>query len=115
VTERLKSLVPMARVLDVERSIEFYEQLGFEVENTFEDSWAYLARNGARLMVTLGGTPEATSVIQLYVYVADVRAYHDELAARGIEVGPVEEPDHMPQGEFELADPDGHRLVVGHL
>lgn len=36
-TERLKGLVPMARVQDVPRSIAFYEQLGFKVENTVED------------------------------------------------------------------------------
>jgi catechol 2,3-dioxygenase-like lactoylglutathione lyase family enzyme len=115
VTERLKGLVPMARVQDVQRSIGFYQQLGFQLEETFEDSWAYLARNGARLMVTLGGSGGAPPVIQLYLYVDDVRAYHDELAAKGIDVGPIEEPDHMPQGEFELRDPDGHGLVVGHL
>jgi catechol 2,3-dioxygenase-like lactoylglutathione lyase family enzyme len=119
VTERLRGLVPMARVADVQRSIEFYEQLGFEVQNTVEDdgvlNWAYLARNGAHLMVTLGHGLPASGPIQLYLYVDDVRAYHDELAAKGIDVGPVEERFYMPNGEFELADPDGHCLLVGHL
>ena len=116
-TERLRGLVPMARVRDVQRSIDFYEQLGFQVGNTVSDdgslNWAYLRRNGAHLMVTLGG--EGPGPIQLYLYVDDVRAYHEELAAKGIAVGPIEERFYMPQGEFELTDPDGHCLLVGHV
>ena len=32
----LTGLVPMAFVADVQRSIDFYKLLGFEVKNTFE-------------------------------------------------------------------------------
>jgi predicted lactoylglutathione lyase len=32
---KTQSLVPMASVTDVERSIAFYKHLGFEVSNTF--------------------------------------------------------------------------------
>ena len=106
----------MARVADVQRSIDFYEQLGFRVENTVSDdgrlNWAYLRRNGAHLMVTLGGT--GPGPIQLYLYVDDVTAFTTRLAAEDIAVGPVEERIYMPKGEFELSDPDGHCLLVGH-
>jgi catechol 2,3-dioxygenase-like lactoylglutathione lyase family enzyme len=109
----------MARVQDVTRSIAFYEELGFKVENTVSDdgvlNWAYLARNRAHLMVTLGHGLPASGPIQLYLYVDDVQAYHDELGAKGIEVGPFLERFYMPRGEFELQDPDGHCLLVGHV
>lgn len=66
-------------------------------------------------MVTLGGSGADGGPIQLYLYVDDVRAFRDELAAKGLDVGPVEERFYMEQGEFGLTDPDGHCLLVGHL
>src|SRR5258708_6267803 len=43
---RLASLVPMAHVADVRKSVEFYQLLGFEVKNTVENEgrlqWAWL-------------------------------------------------------------------------
>ena len=108
----------MARVTDVERSIAFYEQLGFAVKSTFEEDgvlgWAYLAHGGAHLMLTLGRSGTDGGPSQLYLYVDDVRAYHDEMAAKGLEVSPVVERFYMERGEFELHDPDGNFLLVGH-
>jgi hypothetical protein len=40
---------------------------------------------------------------------------HDELAAAGVEVGPIEHPFYMPAGEFRTADPDGYVLLIGQL
>ena len=45
---KTQNLVPMVSVSDVERSIAFYRNLGFDVENTFacegetKPSWAWL-------------------------------------------------------------------------
>jgi hypothetical protein len=58
----LRSLVPLAAVTSVTRSIEFYQKLGFEVgnahtpEDASEPSWVWLKSGGAQLM--LGGRPE---------------------------------------------------------
>lgn len=117
----MRKLVPMAPVADVRRSIEFYERLGFDVYNTFEDGhtveWAYLWNGGAHLMLTRTEGPVApeSQTMLLYLYAADVAAYHQELLGRGLEVGPIEERPYMEHGEFALADPDGYCLLVGHV
>jgi catechol 2,3-dioxygenase-like lactoylglutathione lyase family enzyme len=115
----LHGLVPMAPVADVSRSIEFYERLGFEVDNTVEDDgrlqWAYLRNDGAHLMLTRTDEPVAPErqTMLFYLYPADLVAFHQELQAKGLDVGSIEERFYMEQGEFELTDPDGYCLLVG--
>ncbi len=117
---KLHSVVPMAPVADVQRSIAFYEQLGFEVENTFEEDgviqWAYLRAGGARLMVSRTDSPvrPEQQTMSIYIYATDVAAYHRELQGKGLDVGPLEKRFYMESGEFELRDPDGYWLFVGH-
>ena len=57
----LRGLVPMAHVMDVARSIEFYRQLGFEVGNKLEVNgrmqWAWIKSGDAHLMVTRSARP----------------------------------------------------------
>jgi catechol 2,3-dioxygenase-like lactoylglutathione lyase family enzyme len=109
----------MAPVADVPKSIGFYEQLGFEVGETVEDSgtveWAYLRNGGAHLMLTRTEDPVAPDrqTMLLYLYPSDLAAYHEELRAKGLGVGSIEERFYMEQGEFELTDPDGYCLLVG--
>jgi catechol 2,3-dioxygenase-like lactoylglutathione lyase family enzyme len=118
---KLEALVPMAPVADVRRSIAFYEQLGFEVENTVEEAggvlqWAYLRAGGAHLMLsrTESPVPSEQQTMCIYLYAADVDAYHRELEGKGLDVGPLERRFYMERGEFELRDPDGYYLFVGH-
>jgi hypothetical protein len=58
-----KSLVPMAQVRSVTRSVEFYRKLGFEEGNTHtpegraEPVWAWLRSGEAQLMLGEAGEP----------------------------------------------------------
>ena len=120
-TSTLVSLVPMAPVADMQRSIAFYEELGFKVENTFEEdgilNWAYLRNGGAQLMLSRSDSPvpPERQTMQIYVYAVDVVAFHRELQEKGLDVGPLERRFYMESGEFELRDPDGYCLFVGHV
>ena len=53
--DAVSDLVPFTHVADVDRSVAFYERLGFEMrhEHVPEDHrvWAFLERGDARLMV----------------------------------------------------------------
>jgi len=53
--DAVSDLVPFAHVADVDRSVAFYERLGFELRHDLvpEDRrvWAFLERGDARLMV----------------------------------------------------------------
>lgn len=110
----------MAPVADVQRSIAFYEQLGFELESTFEEDgvlhWAYVRAGGAQLMLsrTDSPAPPEKQTMVIYLYADDVVAYHRELEEKGLDVGPLEKRFYMESGEFELRDPDGYFLLVGH-
>ena len=115
----LRGLVPIVRVRDVERSIDFYRRIGFVMRNKLESdghvAWAWLDSGKAYLMLSRSQDamiPGARDVI-LYLYSPNLVAYRDELAADGIKVGSIEYPPYMPKGEFGIEDPDGYCVLVG--
>jgi catechol 2,3-dioxygenase-like lactoylglutathione lyase family enzyme len=115
----LRGLVPIVRVEDVERSIEFYRRLGFEMHNKLENDgrvvWTWLDSGKAHLMLnrSQGAMTSGVRDVILYLYSPDLVAYRDQLAADGIKVGPIEFPPYMPAGEFGIEDPDGYCILVG--
>jgi hypothetical protein len=112
----------MAFVADVPRSIAFYEQLGFSVENTFTPPeakapvWASLHSGQARLMVAVASEPviPEQQAVLFYLYTDDVSAARDALLAAGLNPGPIKTPFYAPRGEFRLVDPDGWVLMITH-
>jgi catechol 2,3-dioxygenase-like lactoylglutathione lyase family enzyme len=112
-------LVPIVRVEDVARSIEFYRRLGFVMRNKLESEgrlvWAWLDSGKACLMVSRSQVPMTPAVrdVILYLYASDLVAYRNHLAADGIKVGPIEYPAYMPRGEFGIEDPDRYCVLVG--
>jgi catechol 2,3-dioxygenase-like lactoylglutathione lyase family enzyme len=124
----IEGLTPYAHVADVERSVAFYGLLGLQLRNSYEQDgrlvWAYVTgrpasdpdRSASRLMLALAEEPiDWHQGVLFYCWTPDVEAMHAELAAAGVEVGPIEHPSYMPGGEFRLADPDGYVVVVGQL
>ena len=118
----INHLVPFAHVADVQRSIDFYGKLGFEVTHSMsrdsgEPFWAFLKSNDAELMVARASAPivPGEQAILFYLYTDDVVALREELAAADVPVGEITHPDHMPAGELRLEDPDGYTLLIGQL
>ncbi len=124
----IDALTAYAHVADVGRSVEFYRQLGLEVQSSYESEgklvWALVARPGdapdkagARLMLALASGPvdAGSQAVLFYCWTPDVEGLHDELAAAAVEVGDVTRPFYMPAGEFRAEDPDGYVLLVGQL
>ena len=118
---KTQSLVPMVSVADVERSIAFYQHLGFEVGNTFacegetKPSWAWLQSGDAQLMLSATNEPIAGKhTVLFYVYMEDVAAARRSLIEAGLSPGEIATPFYAPQGEFELIDPDGYIIMVSH-
>lgn len=118
----LKSLVPMAFVLSVRRSIEFYAKLGFEVGNTHtpeggvEPVWAWLKSGGAHLMLAQASEPvdPEKQAVLFYVYCPGLAEFRSTLIEAGVEAGPIQHPFYAPGGEFRVTDPDGYVLMVTH-
>ena len=113
----IDALWPYAHVADVQRSIDFYEQLGLRVHNTHEDGgrlvWAFLLDESERagIMLALAGAPvdPGAQAVLFYCWSPDVRALRDALG------GQISYPMHMPNGELRLEDPDGYVVLVGQL
>jgi catechol 2,3-dioxygenase-like lactoylglutathione lyase family enzyme len=113
----------MAHVADVARSADFYAKLGFAEQGSFTPSgesapvWVSLVSGNAQLMLSRASAPVLPDeqAVLFYVYCADVAAMHAQLAADGVEPGPITKPFFNPEGEFRLVDPDGYVVIVAHL
>ncbi len=115
----LKDLVPLAHVADMQRSIEFYGQLGFQVIGKYDPDgqlkWAYLRSGGADLMLSVASEPvnPAAQAVVFYLYVPSVAAFREQLSALGLKVGELQYFFFAKDGEFRIVDPDGYVLLVG--
>ena len=121
----ITGLVPMLHVADVERSVEFYQLLGFEVGNRVPPigpmgwCWLYQPRaadwkRGANLMLSRSECPIDATAQQFlfYLYATDLVALRSDLLGRGLKPGGIEYPEYLPKGEFQLRDPDGYCLMI---
>ena len=114
-------LVSMISVTDIERSIEFYRHLGFEVGNTFQPegatkpSWVWLNSGQAQLMLSAATQSIANKhSVLFYAYTEDVEAAYASLVEAGLNPGVITTPFYAPRGEFETVDPDGYIVMVSH-
>jgi catechol 2,3-dioxygenase-like lactoylglutathione lyase family enzyme len=112
-------------VLDVERSIEFYRLLGFDLGNRVPAAgamhWAWLYapkasdwKRGPNIMLTRSECAidaDAQRVL-FYIYATDLKALHATLLAKGLAAGAISHPEYLPAGEFCIADPDGYTLMI---
>jgi catechol 2,3-dioxygenase-like lactoylglutathione lyase family enzyme len=109
-------------VADQERARRFYvDQLGFEVRTDTDmgpmGRWLEVAPKGAQtsfVLASAAGFDENDRVgksADVTLRTSDVRALHNELAAKGV---PVTEPVTEPWSTWiKVTDPDGHEFVVG--
>ncbi len=113
-------LVPLAQVVDVQRSLDFYQKLGLVVGGRMKEAnidFAGLRTQGGRtvLMLSRGRAPiEAKEQrVQLYLYTRDLKVLRERLLADGIDVPPIVKREYMERGEVELTDPDGYSILIG--
>jgi catechol 2,3-dioxygenase-like lactoylglutathione lyase family enzyme len=108
-------------VSDVDRAKAFYvEQAGFNADHDHRVSdelrFVQLTPPGSACSIAIGeGLTDAPpgSAPGLQLVVADADAARSELAARGLDVGEVQD---LPWGRFLFfADPDGNRWSVQQL
>jgi hypothetical protein len=121
----VSGLVPTLPVLDVERSVSFYGLLGFTVGNRVPRDgpmdWAWLYapnvpdwRRGPNLMLTRskGAVGSGGPKMLLYLYATNLAALRESLVSAGQAPSRIEYPDYLPNGEFQLFDPDGYCLMI---
>jgi catechol 2,3-dioxygenase-like lactoylglutathione lyase family enzyme len=118
-------LIPFVFVRDVERSIAFYEALGFRLMKTHAPvgthEFAELeATAAAKLMLARVDhvperDPERASPGFLYLYTHSLDALRRRLVAHGFEPGEITDGSPGPEREMCVVDPDGHRHMVTEL
>jgi len=112
---KMTRLVPMLPVKDISVSIEFYQKLGFSVEQRRDDwGWAMLRFDECRIMVdkSINQRPDALRQSVLYLYPASVRELHQQARTNGLVV-PELDVTFYGMNEFRVDDPDGNRLWIG--
>ena len=108
-------------VTDVDRAKQFYvDQVGFHADHDQSPSddvrFVQLTPPGSACSIAFGRgltDREPGTIGPLMLVVADADAAHDDLQARGVPVGDV---DEQPWGRFVyFADPDGNTWNVQQL
>ena len=110
---------PMLHVMEVERSLAFYELLGFVTVDTDGGEplgWARMHCEGGALMFLRGehAVDPSAQGFMLYTYAPDLLALRADLQKNGVAVPPIGYPEYMPSGEMRLVDPDGYSVTVAH-
>lgn len=118
---KLKGVIPVIEVDNIERQLEFYQQaFRFIILNkrigAHGMEWVHLKSDNTSLMLSQRDpsreSPASRSGITLYYFTDDVVSSHRYMRARGIAVG---ELSATPYGmlEYLLQDPEGNQLAVG--
>lgn len=112
---KMNRLIPMLPVRSMPASVEFYQRLGFSVEQRNDDwRWAMLCFGDCRLMVdeSINVHPGLPQFTVIYLYPDDIAKFHEQVRRNGVPV-PDLETSFYGMTEFRLDDPDGNRLWVG--
>ena len=114
-----KNVVPMFHVPDVQKTVDWYRDIGFTVTATYGDnadglSFAMVSFGAGTVMFSSGGklSPRHRREVDLYVYTEDVDHLHDEIKNR-VEI--VEGPHNMFYGmrEVIVRDLNGFWITFG--
>jgi catechol 2,3-dioxygenase-like lactoylglutathione lyase family enzyme len=118
-TAKATHSTPMLHVASLERSITFYQLLGF----TLIDSdgckplgWARLHCQTGDIMFLRAEHPIDPSVqgFLFCLYTPDLISLHEHLVVNGLSVSPIKHPPYMPSGTINLNDPDGYHIEIAH-
>ena len=107
-------------VKDIVASEVFYrEKLGFGAGHFFGEppTFCILSRDKVTIFLDLARTPHPAPLNQywaLYIYVDDADAIYAELKGRGVAIDRVIEDQDYGCRDFDLRDPDGHLIGIGH-
>lgn len=113
-------LIPLAFAADLQRTVDFYGQLGMVVRGSLRNvegglQWVHLSSAGADLMFSRASDPviPGQQAVLFYLYASNLVALRADLLAKGVKVSPIAYPEYMRKGEMRVEDPDGYVLLIG--
>jgi catechol 2,3-dioxygenase-like lactoylglutathione lyase family enzyme len=111
---------PLLHVAEIEKSIPFYELLGFTTIDTDRCNplgWARLhCEDGSAVMFLRAedAVDSSAQAVMLCMYTPDLTELRGRLLANGIKVPAINHPEYMPSGKINILDPDGYRIEICH-
>lgn len=110
---------PLLHVAEIERSLRFYELLGFATVDTDGAKplgWARMHCEGGAVMFLRAEEPvdPSAQAVLLYMYTSNLAGLREHLLANGVKAPPIRYPEYMPSGEILIRDPDGYVILVAH-
>lgn len=117
--KQVQNIVPVIECSNLSSSIAYYvDKLGFELGFEWHDenyngptTYAILHHNGQCIhAVQAEGNVHP---VRMYLFCLGLDIYFKDFKANGAHIH--DEMDHFPMGtsEFDVIDPDGHRLTFG--
>jgi len=115
-----EGLIPVIQCQHIEQTLAFYQQaLRYIIINkTVTEAglqWAYIKSDNTVLMLqqkTAANTQKKAGNIVLHYYTNDVAAQHQFMAAKGINVGLLEDTAYRVK-QFFIEDPEGNKIAIG--
>ena len=119
-------ITPEIAVSDMQKSLEFYQMLGFVKDNVgvVDDKgsqWYSLALGDANLWLTREDIAEGVQMgeargngVNIYASVDDVDAVYEKIKTGGLQMNIIKDIETFYYGlrQFSIADPDGYTLTV---
>jgi predicted enzyme related to lactoylglutathione lyase len=109
--------MPVLQVSDVALSAAFYERLGFSSLGSWGDppGFCIVQRGDVTLALdrSRSGEIPRNQWWAAYVYVDDAEALRSEMAQAGLEPTAMHRPEDYGCIDFDVVDPDGHRIAFG--
>ncbi len=107
--------MPILEVTDVTRASAFYQRLGFADHGAWgtPPQFTIVQRGTVTLGLTLRAEPARHEWWAAYLYVSDAEALREEFLATGIDCTEMHRPENYGCIDFDVIDPDGHRIAFG--
>lgn len=109
----IHATIPTIPSLNLDESLAFYNQLGFETRSRYGDDYALVVRDHHEIHLFACDNKEVTENSGCYIRTTDVRALRAEFTSSGVErISEVEEKP-WKMLEFHVFDPSGTILRFG--
>ncbi|MEM1316297.1 MAG: VOC family protein [Pseudomonadota bacterium] len=109
--------MPVLQVGDVAASEAFYARLGFASHGMWGDPPAFCIVQRGEVTLALDQGGEGPVPVNqwwaAYIYVDDAEALRAEFLAEGLAPTEMHRPTEYGCIDFDMVDPDGHRIAFG--
>jgi predicted enzyme related to lactoylglutathione lyase len=117
-TPRVRSMVAVTYVKDIDASRAFYRLLGFGEHSSGKaeaSAWSVMQHEGVSVLLASTGPAVDSPALPLlfYFFYDDIEAVVGVLEGAGVQVIRTGHPPHALGGEVKVLDPDGNTILLG--